>query len=209
MYYKKAREEGIIFIRYDENEKPEMIKDGRALYIEVKEKIMGKVLQLTPDLVVLSCGIVPNDDNKMLSQALKVPLGTDGFFLEAHVKLRPVDFATDGIFVCGLAHYPKDISETVAQAKAAASRAITVLSKKEIEAEGKVSCINEIRCNGCGLCVEVCAYRAIEIDTEKGIACVNEALCKGCGTCAASCRSAAINLKGYKDEQILATLAAL
>jgi heterodisulfide reductase subunit A len=208
-YYKKAREAGVIFIRYEDNEKPEVIKDENGLYVIVKEKIMNKTLKFTPDLIVLSNGIIPNSENKKLSQALKVPLGTDGFFLEAHVKLRPVDFATDGIYVCGLAHYPKDISETIAQAKAAASRAITVLSKDEIEVEGKVSYVNEYRCNGCGLCVEVCAYNAIEIDKERKIAVVNEALCKGCGTCAASCRSAAINLKGFKDEQILASLSAL
>ncbi len=209
LYYKKARESGVIFIQYDKDEKPEVIRNENSLCVEVKEKIMNKTLQFTPDLLVLSTGIIPNSDNKFLSQTLKVPLGTDGFFLEAHVKLRPVDFATDGVFVCGLAHYPKDISETIAQAKAAASRALTVLSKDEIEAEGKVAYINETRCSGCGLCVDICAYRAIELDPEKNIAVVNEALCKGCGTCAASCRSSAINLKGFKDEQILATLAAI
>ncbi|UCG93456.1 MAG: CoB--CoM heterodisulfide reductase iron-sulfur subunit A family protein [candidate division WOR-3 bacterium] len=209
LYYKKAREAGVIFIQYDDDEKPVATKDDKELYVDVKEKIMNKLLRFTPDLLVLSNGIVPNDDNKFLSQALKVPLGTDGFFLEAHVKLRPVDFATDGVFVCGLAHYPKDMGETIAQAKAAASRAITVLSKDEIEAEGKVAYVNETRCNGCGLCVSVCAYSAIELDAEKNVASVNEALCKGCGTCAASCRSSAINIKGFKDEQILAALAAL
>jgi heterodisulfide reductase subunit A len=209
IYYKKAREAGVIFIQYDEGERPEVTKDGDALCVEVREKIMNKIIHCTPDVLVLSNGIVPHDDNKILSQALKVPLGTDGFFLEAHVKLRPVDFATDGVFVCGLAHYPKDIRETIAQAKAAAARAVTVLSKEEIEAEGKVASVTEARCSGCGLCVEVCAYRAIDLDTEKHVATVNEALCKGCGTCAASCRSSAINLKGFKDEQILAAVAAL
>ncbi len=209
IYYTKAREAGVIFIQYEKDEKPVVTRTDNGLHLEVREKIMDRILQFTPDLLVLSSGIVPNSDNKFLSQALKVPLGTDGFFLEAHVKLRPVDFATDGVFVCGLAHYPKDISETIAQARAAASRAITVLSKKEIETEGKVANVMDTRCNGCGLCVEVCAYRAIELNPEKNIAVVNEALCKGCGTCAASCRSAAINLKGFKDEQILATLNAL
>lgn len=206
LYYKKAREAGVIFIRYDKDEKPEVFAEDTELVVEVKEKLIKRNLKLKPDLLVLSAGIVPNTDNKFLSQLLKVPLGQDGFFLEAHVKLRPVDFATDGVFVCGLAHYPKDISETIAQAKAAASRAVTILSKEEIEAEGKVSQVNENRCNGCGLCVDVCAYRAIELDMEKNIAVVNEALCKGCGTCAASCRSAAINIKGFRDEQILAVL---
>jgi heterodisulfide reductase subunit A len=166
-------------------------------------------LAIKPDLLVLSAGIVANPDNKTLSQLLKVPLDADGFFLEAHVKLRPVDFATDGVFVCGLAHYPKDISETIAQARAAAGRAATVLSKDTIETEGKVSSIREDRCSGCGACVEVCAYNAVELDPVKGIAVINEALCKGCGACAATCRMAAVDLSGFRDEQILAALSAM
>lgn len=205
--YKKAREAGIIFIQYDKENKPDvMVNDGR-LEVLVDEKIMNRRLRLIPDLIVLNTGIVPNDDNKFLSQELKVPLGTDGFFLEAHVKLRPVDFATEGIFLCGLAHYPKDLSESIVQAKAAACRAVTVLSKDEIETEGKVAFVDEKRCNGCELCVHVCAYSAMTLDSEKGVAVVNEALCKGCGTCTASCRSSAIDLKGFQDNQILAALA--
>jgi heterodisulfide reductase subunit A len=206
MYYKKAREAGIIFIQYDESAKPAVGKTDSNLNVEIMEKIVNKRLRFNPDLLVLSSGIVPNEDNKVLSQALKVPLGTDGFFLEAHVKLRPVDFATDGVFVCGLAHYPKDIGETIAQAKASASRAITVLSKDEIESEAKVAYVHENRCNGCGLCVEVCAYKALEIDPKRMVVVLNSALCKGCGTCAASCRSCAIDIRGFKDEQVLAAL---
>ncbi len=172
----------------------------------MRDKILNRKLSFAPDLVVLSAGIVPNPDNKVLSQLLKVPLDADNFFLEAHVKLRPVDFATDGIFVCGLAHYPKDISETIAQARAAAGRAATVLSKDTIETEGKVSYVREDRCVGCGACVEVCAYNAIELDTERHLAVVNEALCKGCGACAATCRSSAIDLAGFRNEQILYAL---
>ncbi|MGB3342078.1 MAG: CoB--CoM heterodisulfide reductase iron-sulfur subunit A family protein [bacterium] len=209
IFYKKAREAGIIFIHYDKNHKPEVVIDDGRLVVEIDEKIMEKRLRLTPDLLVLNSGIVPNDDNKFLSQALKVPLGTDGFFFEAHVKLRPVDFATDGIFLCGLAHYPKDLSESIVQAKAAASRAVTVLSRDEIESESKVAFVDEERCNGCELCVHVCAYSAIELDSERGVAVVNEALCKGCGTCTASCRPSAIDLKGFRDTQILAALCAL
>ena len=208
-YYRAAREKGVKFIRYEADEKPVVLKSGSTLMVEVKERILGKTLCITPDFVVLSNGVAPNPENKFLSQLLKVPLDADGFFLEAHVKLRPVDFATDGIFVCGLSHYPKDIGETTAQARAAAGRAATVLSKVSIEAEGKVACIAETRCSGCGSCVEVCAYKAIELDPLERIAKVNEALCKGCGTCAATCRSAAINLRGFRDEQILEALRAI
>jgi len=137
---------------------------------------------------------------------LKVPLNADGFFLEAHVKLRPVDFATDGIFVCGLAHYPKDISEAITQAKASAARAMTILTKEYLQSEGKISEIRKDRCSGCGLCVEICPYKALELDEKEKVAVINEALCKGCGVCVSSCRANAIDLKGFKDEQILAAL---
>jgi heterodisulfide reductase subunit A len=205
-YYRIAREKGVKFIRYDKDEKPYVTENGNGVTVEVKDRILGKTLIMNPDLLVLSTGIVPNPENKVLSQLLKVPLDSDGFFLEAHVKLRPVDFATDGVFVCGLSHYPKDISETIAQARAAAGRAATILNKDSIEAEGKVSSIREERCSGCGACVEVCAYNAIEIDTNRRIAVVNDALCKGCGACAATCRSSAIDLRGFRNEQILCAL---
>ncbi len=140
---------------------------------------------------------------------LKVPLNSEGFFLEAHVKLRPVDFATDGVFICGLAHYPKDVSESVAQARAAAARAMTVLSKDTIEAEGKVSRVRTQSCAACGACVAVCPFVAIEIDEEEHAAVVNEALCKGCGACSATCRSGAIDLRGFRDEQLVAAIEAI
>jgi heterodisulfide reductase subunit A len=208
-YYQEAREKGVIFVRYEEEAKPTVARNAQKIEVRVKDEILNRVLSVHPDMVVLSTGIVANPDNPWLSQLLKVPLDADGFFLEAHVKLRPVDFATDGIFVCGLAHYPKDISESISQARAAAGRAGTLLTKTEIEAEGKVSRVREERCRGCGVCVEVCAYQAIELDPKKEVAVVNEALCKGCGACAASCRSNAIDLKGFADEQILAALVEL
>ena len=225
-YYKKAREEGIIFIRYEQGTEPKIIKSAPVLQcsgapvnentetreplkVSVFEPVLQRELIIAADMVVLSVGIVAPGANKELSQMLKVPLNDEGFFLEAHVKLRPVDFATDGIFVCGLAHYPKDVSESIAQAKAAAGRALTVLSRNEIEAEGKVSRVRKEKCVGCGVCVEVCAYKAIELDPLEKIAVVNEALCKGCGACAASCRPGAIDLKGFTNEQVLAVLDAV
>ena len=206
-FYRLAREKGVKFIRFDTEDMPEVLINNNKLVVNVKDRILNKTLNFNPDLIALSTGIIPNPDNKSLSQFLKVPLNEDGFFLEAHVKLRPVDFATEGIFVCGLAHYPKDIGETIAQARAAAGRAATILSKDTIEAGGKVSTLREEYCNGCGACALVCAYNAIEIDSEKRIAVINDALCKGCGACASTCRSAAIDLKGFKNEQILEALA--
>ena len=208
-YYQKAREKGVIFVRFEEGDEPQVAQDGKKLSVRIKDTIVRSSIELNPDLVVLSAGIVPNPDNKLMSQMLKVPLDADAYFLEAHVKLRPVDFAPDGIFVCGLAHYPKDTTESVAQARAAAGRAATILSKDMIESEGKVSAVREDACSGCGACVEVCAYNAIELDEIKGVAVVNEALCKGCGACAATCRASAIDLKGFRNEMILSALSAL
>jgi len=208
-YYRLAREKGVVFVRYDLDKKPEVKKTGNELTVSAKDVVLGKTVKIKPDLVVLSAGIVANPDNKKLSQFLKVPLESDGFFLEAHVKLRPVDFATDGVFVCGLAHYPKDIGETIAQARAAAGRAATVLSKNTLESEGKISSVRAELCSGCGTCVAVCAYSAIEIDPVKNVAVINETLCKGCGACAASCRASAVDLNGFRNEQILSMLSTL
>jgi heterodisulfide reductase subunit A len=208
-YYRMAREKGVLFVRFNEQAKPQVMQSVAGLVVKVKDEILGKTLSIKPGLLVLSAGITANPDNKALSQFLKVPLESDGFFLEAHMKLRPVDFATDGVFVCGLAHYPKDIGETIAQARAAAGRAATVLSKNTVESEGKISGVRAELCSGCGLCAAVCAYSAVEIDPVKNIAVVNETLCKGCGACAASCRANAIDLNGFKNEQILGMLSVL
>ncbi|MFC1692556.1 FAD-dependent oxidoreductase, partial [Candidatus Latescibacterota bacterium] len=206
LYYRDAREKGIVFIRYEDEQKPEVVAKKGGLRVKVLDRILRRDILFDADLVVLNSGIVPNEDNKRLSQMLKVPLTEDRFFLEAHVKLRPVDFATDGIFVCGLAHYPKDISESITQARAAAARATVILTKEVFEAEGKVSFVRKERCSGCGLCVEVCAYQAIEIDEKEKVAVINDALCKGCGACASSCRGNALNLKGFQDDQIMEAL---
>lgn len=208
LYYKKSREKGTIFLRYEKDQEPVVNINNGNLSVRVREPFINKDLMISADLLVLSLGISAPKENKALSQLLKVPLNEDNFFLEAHVKLRPVDFATDGIFVCGLAHYPKSIDESIAQAKAAAARACTILSKKRIEAEGKVAQVGPW-CSGCGVCVSVCPFNAIELDESKHIAVVNEALCKGCGTCAASCWQSAIDIKGFKDEQVLAALNAI
>ncbi|GAI54974.1 unnamed protein product, partial [marine sediment metagenome] len=138
-------------------------------------------------------------------------LNDDGFFLEAHVKLRPVEFATEGIFVCGLAHSPKFLDESITQANAAASRASVILSQDEIEAEGTVATVNISRCSACGMCESLCAYKAIEVktvDEKRGIraAVVTEAMCKGCGACVANCRSSALDLRGFTDDEIFSVI---
>lgn len=207
-YYQKARELGVTFLRFDEKQEPEVRKNGEGIEVLVREPLLGEKLLLEPDLLVLSTGTIPHPENEEIARFLKVPLNEDGFFLEAHMKLRPVDFATEGIFLCGLAHSPKFIEESICQANAAVSRACTILSKEMIETQGSVSQVDELNCNGCGLCVDVCPYKAIELvekkvlGTEKTVAQLNEALCKGCGACSASCRSGSIDLKGFTDEEI-------
>jgi heterodisulfide reductase subunit A len=217
-YYQKAREQGVIFIPYEEDGKP-LVEQSRAggreaIRVQVCEPALGRDVVIDADLLVLSVATLPLVENKALAQMLKVPLNDDGFFLEAHAKLRPVDFATEGVFVCGLAHSPKFMDETVAQASAAASRACTVLSKEIIEAEGTIPRVNVARCAACGLCELICAYKAVEVtvvDQRRGTmaAQVNQALCKGCGACAAACRSGAIDLQGFTDDQIVAVIEAL
>lgn len=212
--YSLAREKGVIFSRFDLDHKPkiELIDPDNPdskLRVTSFDPILGDEVTIEADLVVLAVSIEPRGDNEKIAKMLKVPLTGDRFFLEAHVKLRPVDFATDGIFVCGLAHCPKNTDESITQATAAAARAMTVLSKMVIEAEGSICEVNQNLCAGCGVCVDVCAYSAPQMDEEKGVAFINEALCKGCGACATSCRSGAIDLRGFTDEQIYNAIDAL
>jgi len=202
-YYGIARDMGINFIRYDLDKKPLVYEKEDKLMVSVYDHILESTIEINSDLLVLSSRINPNPDNEKLSQLFKVPLSSEKFFLEAHVKLKPVEFATDGVYLCGLSHYPKDISESISQAMAASGRASTVLSKETIEAAGKVAYVKETLCSGCGTCVTVCAYNAISIEEDRKVAVVNEAVCKGCGACAATCRGSAINVRGFEDKQIL------
>ena len=201
-YYREAAAKGVMFVNYDDENAPRVVNDNGQLKVAFWEPVVKNEVEVNPDLVVLSVATIPNPDNKRIAEMLKVPLTKDGFFLEAHMKLRPVDFATDGIFLCGMAHWPKFIDESISQACAAAARAVTILSKKTLDAEGTVSHVDENLCIGCGLCISICPYSAISKD-EKGIAKVNEVLCKGCGTCAASCPERAITMHQFTDEQLI------
>jgi len=165
-------------------------------------------LVIDADLLVLSVGVIPSSGREELSKMLKVPLNEDGFFLEAHVKLRPVEFATDGIFLCGLAHSPKPISENISQAQAAAAKAAIVLSKESIVSGGYVAEIDKEKCTGCGLCIQACYFGAISYNEELGVSEVNPVLCKGCGNCAVICPSGACQIQGFRDEQILSQVEA-
>ncbi|MCB2225451.1 MAG: FAD-dependent oxidoreductase [Desulfarculaceae bacterium] len=207
LLYKKARAAGVLFIRYDPENKPEVTADGDKLVVAVDDPILGRRIALDAELLVLASAVVSHNDEP-LAQMFKIPLDQDGWFLEAHVKLRPVDFATDGVFMAGICHYPKPIEEAVAQAQAAVARAVTVLSKGEMFLPGTVAVIDQNKCVGCGVCWTVCPYKAITED-ENGLAVVNEALCKGCGTCVASCRSGAPNLRGFSNQDVLAQISTM
>jgi heterodisulfide reductase subunit A len=211
VYYQEARDLGVVFVRFDEKAKPEIIKEDSQLKVKVHEPVLDEDVAFPADLIVLSAGIVPNGSNKETAQLLKVPLNEDGFFLEAHMKLRPVDFATDGIFVCGLAHSPKSIDESITQALAAADRAGIMLSREAIDVLPAVASIDESKCIGCGICETLCAYKAHFLKkTDKGYRSeIIVASCKGCGSCAASCPQQAITMMHFKNEQIDAAIEAL
>jgi len=209
--YRKARESGVTFMRYSVSSKPRLFHENGVSRISVWEPILKENFELTPDLIVLSSGIEAEDGNKTLAKMLKVPLNNEGFFLEAHVKLRPVDFATEGVFVAGMAHSPKDIDEAISQAEAAAARAAIIIAQDKYRAEAVVSHVNEDLCAGCGVCSTLCPYEAIEIVVENGVrkSKVNEALCKGCGTCASACPAGAMDQYGFARHQIMAMIEAL
>jgi heterodisulfide reductase subunit A len=208
--YRQAGELGVKFVRFDEGKDPVLGKVGEHFEVTVEDTVLGAPLLLRPDLVVLSTGTRPNPDNEHLAKLLKVPLSKDGFFLEAHMKLRPNDFATNGVFLAGIAHWPKFIDETIAQASGAAARAMTIISKEFLETQGIIAAVNDDVCDGCGVCEPVCEYRAITIvgtgQPDKLKAVINEGLCMGCGTCVAACPSGALEQKGFKTAQILAQI---
>jgi heterodisulfide reductase subunit A len=203
--YKEARDLGILFFQYDLDNKPVVIPEGDHVTVAFTDHVLGLRLAVDADILCLAARIEPND-NTRLGQAFKVTSDNDGWFLEAHQKLRPVDFATDGLFLCGMAHYPKPVDESISQARAAAARALTVLSRDSINVGGIVAEINPERCAGCGGCMEVCSYNAITLDPAKHVAVVNDALCKGCGACAATCPSEAPSLMGFNNDQLYAQI---
>ena len=206
--YQEARSAGVIFIRYEPENKPSVaMKGDGTLLLTVTDHVLRRPVRIQPDLIVLATGIVSNE-NRALFEHFKVPVNSDGFLVEAHAKLRPVDFASEGIFLAGLAHYPKPLEESIAQAKAAASRAMTILAKDALTVGGVVATVDTARCAVCLTCVRACPYGIPHID-EHSYAVIDPAQCHGCGTCAAECPGKAITLKHFTDEQLIAKSRAL
>jgi heterodisulfide reductase subunit A-like polyferredoxin len=215
--YTTAREKGVIFVRYDDDHRPKVAsKEDGSLTVEVEDPVLGRSLELQPNLLVLSMPVVPRPDVADLAVIYKVPTDANGFFSEAHVKLRPVDFATDGVFMAGMAHYPKLTEETMIQAQAAAARAARILSRDTLTAGGRIAIVDALRCTGCLTCVRICPFgvpimepNLTGVGNITGAAYIEPAVCQGCGSCAAECPAQAIQLSHYTNEQMAAKVQAL
>jgi heterodisulfide reductase subunit A len=218
-YYGRARDLGIIFTRYTPQDPPQVTGDQ----VLVNDELLGARLGIPYDLLVLSTPLVPRPGARDLAQMLKVPVDEHGFFLEAHVKLRPLDFATDGVYLCGSAHWPAHLDEAISQAYGAASRAATILSKDQIRASGVVAHVDEHLCRGCERCAEICEFGAIDLvelahkvglyeqfdlPASRVVARVNPVLCKGCGACAVVCPTCAMQASHFTSKQVTAMIQA-
>jgi heterodisulfide reductase subunit A-like polyferredoxin len=204
-YYLEARRQGVRFYRFEREQKPQVTATGNTLTVSVFDTQLQTSIELQADLLVLSAAIRPREESKQLAEAMRLPLDEDGFFMEAHPKLRPLDFATPGVYLCGLAQGPKFAGESITQARGAVSRALMVLSKKEIVAEGMVNRVDASLCRACGECESACCFEAISVkETLQGRkqAVVTEALCTGCGVCNVACPTGAASLSHFRDEQI-------
>ncbi|NIO72428.1 MAG: 4Fe-4S dicluster domain-containing protein [Anaerolineae bacterium] len=209
-FHERVQEEGVIFIR-GKGAQVEGSEDGRLL-VRAEESLLGEVVEIPVDMVVLATAMVPASDVEQVAQLFHITRSADGFFLEAHPKLRPVETAMDGIFLAGACQGPKDIPDTVAQASGAAAQALGLLQRGVVEIEPMTAEVLPLRCVACGLCVEVCPASAIELVEARPhqmVAEINAALCKGCGVCVAACRGGAITLHGFTDQQLLAQLSSL
>jgi len=206
-YYTKARKAGVMFIRYDLENKPEVTPEKEGLRVSVYDPALGETVALHPDLLALSSAIIPRENDE-LATLLKLQRTPEEFFLEAHMKLRPVDFATEGIYLCGLAHFPKPLDESISQAAAAVSRACTLLSHDTVTVGGIVAVVEGEKCAACLTCVRACPY-GVPFINDEGVAQIDAALCQGCGSCAAECPGKAIQLQHFRDEQIIAKSTAL
>lgn len=202
--YEKARRLGVRFVRYVP-ERPPSVETGDQIRVSVQDPVLGRAITLVADSLVLAAAIIPNPSNRDLGNLFKVSTHSDGYFLEAHMKLRPVDFATDGVFLAGLAHYPKSIDEAIGQAEAAACRGAAVLAKGYVQVSGVVSAVDPFLCRGCGRCEEACVFEAVhrrEVEPGRLIAEVNPVLCRGCGVCGVVCPTGAAQVRHFRDKQV-------
>jgi heterodisulfide reductase subunit A-like polyferredoxin len=206
-YYTQAREKGVLFFRFDPEDPPRVEPTEAGMQVTFTDHVLGRKLQVDSDLLVLSAGVVP-EDTEELSSIMKLARNSEGYFVEAHVKLRPVDMATEGIFVCGTAHSPKLISESIAQALAASARAATFLAKEELTLSAVTAVVDQEKCASCLVCVRSCPFGVPRIN-EEGVSEIDPALCQGCGVCTAECPAKAIELNWYEDDQILSKVEAL
>jgi heterodisulfide reductase subunit A-like polyferredoxin len=206
-YYREARQRGVLFFRYAKDEPPGVEPTERGVQVTFRDHVLQRDVRIAADLLALSAGMVA-EDTEELATIVKVPRNQEGFFLEAHVKLRPVDMANEGVFVCGTAHSPKLLSETIAQALAAASRATTFLSQTEITLSAVTAVVDQAKCAACLVCVRSCPFGVPRIN-EEGVSEIDEALCHGCGICAAECPAKAIELNWYEDEQVMSKVESL
>jgi heterodisulfide reductase subunit A len=204
--YRKARSKGVAFIRYSVDQKPQVEITDERLTVTLIDQMLGVPVQIEADIVTLASAIVAPSDGTSIARLYKLAMNDEGFFQEAHAKLRPVDFATDGVYMAGLAHGPKPVEESIAQAQAAAARAATLLASKIIYTSAVVAYTYAAYCTGCGACVDICPFGAATLDAKTGRAQINAAQCKGCGLCVASCRSGALNLKGFDQTQTFAMI---
>jgi heterodisulfide reductase subunit A len=205
-FYDRVREEKV---RYRRGNPSEIHRAGDRLVVRVEDTLLGKPVEVEADLVVLATGIVPREDAGDVAALLKLSRSEDGFFMELHPKLRPVDTTTDGVYLAGCCQSPKDIADTVAQAKAAASSALISLCLGKVKVESVTCAVDALLCSGCGLCAEACVYGALSLDERRGVMAANQVVCKGCGACATACPSGAIEVKHFTPGQILAEVEAM
>jgi heterodisulfide reductase subunit A-like polyferredoxin len=208
LFYKQAREAGVQFCRFEVDRKPEVAPAGEGLAVTVFDQNLMMPLTLNADYLVLSAAVRPNPGSLELAQVFKLPFDVDGFFLEAHLKLRPLDFATQGIFLCGLAHSPKYADEAVVQAQGAAARAMGILAQEELLVGGAIARVIRERCSRCLTCVRVCPYGVPEVANPANAAYIDPAKCLGCGLCASECPMGAIELMHHREDQLTSEIKA-
>jgi heterodisulfide reductase subunit A-like polyferredoxin len=209
LYYKKSRDLGVRLVRYDLDRKPEVADSGEGLSVAVWDQNLRTTLEFQADYVVLSAAVRPHPLSSEIARIFKLPTDLDGFFMEAHAKLRPLDFAASGLYLCGLAHGPKYLEEIIAQAQGAAARALTVLAQKEIWVGGAVAWVDPQKCVFCLTCMRTCPFGVPRVDHAEGVVEIDPAACQGCGSCASACPRKAIEVKHQRDDQFISQIVAI